>query len=94
MESTINEPIVRVKADANVKDVAGTISKYFETEGVKRVVLHCIGASSVNQGIKSVAIARTYVAGRGRDLVCRPGFTKTSIEGNERTVTILILSQD
>lgn len=90
----MEQPIIRVKSDADVKNVAGAISKYFETAGVTRVELHCIGAGAVNQGIKSIAVARTYVAGRGRDLVCRPGFGKTEIDGNERTVTVLAMHQD
>ena len=93
MENTTTAtPIVRVKSDANVKDVAGTISKYFETEGVTNVTLNCIGASSTNQGIKSVAVARSFVASRGRDLICRPGFGKTTIDGNEKTVVLLVLT--
>jgi stage V sporulation protein S len=37
-------------------------------------VLRAIGAGAVNQALKGIIVARSYVAQRGLDLVVRPGF--------------------
>jgi stage V sporulation protein S len=41
----------------------------------RQIVLRAIGAGAVNQAVKAIAIARSFVAPRGLDLSCRPGFT-------------------
>lgn len=41
----------------------------------KPVVLRAVGAGAVNQAVKAIAIAQSYVAPRGITLTCRPGFT-------------------
>ena len=45
----------------------------------------------MNQAIKSIAIARGFVAPGGIDLVCVPAFTDIEIEGEERTAIKLIV---
>ena len=44
--------------------------------------MQAIGAASVNQAVKSIAIARGFVAANGFDLVFIPAFIETSIDGN------------
>ncbi|MPN50801.1 Stage V sporulation protein S [bioreactor metagenome] len=44
-----------------------------------------MGAGAVNQSVKSIAIARGYVAPNGIDLVCIPAFAKIEIDNEERT---------
>ena len=46
---------------------------------------------ALNQAIKSVAIARGYVAPTGKNLVCIPAFSDITIEGEERTAIKLII---
>ena len=53
--------------------------------------IQAIGAGALNQAIKSVAIARGFVAPGGIDLVCVPAFTDIQIEGEERTAIKLIV---
>jgi len=36
--------------------------------------MRAVGAGAVNQAVKAIAIARGYVAPRGMDLTCVPGF--------------------
>ena len=53
--------------------------------------IQAIGAGALNQAIKSVAIARGFVAPSGIDLVCIPAFTDIEIDGEERTAIKLIV---
>jgi len=55
------------------------------------VELQAIGAGAVNQAIKSVAIARGYLAPSGIDLVFTPAFVDVEINGEERTAIKLMV---
>ena len=44
-----------------------------------------------NQAVKTVAIARGFVAPSGIDLICVPAFTDITIESEERTAIKLIV---
>ena len=48
-------------------------------------------AGVVNQALKSVAVARGYLAPMGIDLVCIPAFTNIEIDGVDRTAMKLIV---
>lgn len=65
--------------------IAGLIKEYNKAE------LHAIGAGALNQAIKSIAIARGYVAPSGMDLVCIPAFMEVEVEGEARTGIKLIV---
>jgi stage V sporulation protein S len=49
------------------------------------VDLVAIGASAVNQAVKSIAIARGYVAPNGIELVCVPSFSQLEVDGLTKT---------
>jgi stage V sporulation protein S len=66
--------------------VASSIAKALYDSPQIRV--RAVGASAVNQAVKAIAIARGYVAPRGLDLFCRPGFeTVSSREGDISAVS-------
>lgn len=73
---TNREETIKVSARSDAKALAGTLSSALADHG--RVKMRAIGASAVNQSVKAIAIARGYVAQRGQDLVCRPGFETTT----------------
>lgn len=73
---TNRESVIKVAARSEVRPLAGTIANALADH--PRVCLRAIGAGAVNQSVKAVAIARGYVAQRGQDLVCRPGFDTTT----------------
>ena len=56
------------------RSLAGAIASC--TREGSRVELTAIGAGSVNQAIKAVAIARQYVEEEAIDLCCRPEFVE------------------
>jgi stage V sporulation protein S len=75
---------IKVSSKSNVKSVAGSITKTLEDGNVAEVTT--IGAGALNQAVKAIAMARGFVANKGRDLVVRPGFGDTTIDGEERTL--------
>ncbi len=75
--------ILKVSAKSNPNAVAGALA------GVMRerdeAELQAVGAGAINQAVKAIAIARTYLKASHIDLVCAPSFIEVEIEGNERT---------
>ena len=81
--------ILKVSAKSNPNSVAGALAGVMREKGGAEI--QAIGAGARNQAIKSVAIARGFVAPGGIDLVCVPAFTDIQIEGEERTAIKLIV---
>lgn len=75
---------IRVSKTSDCKSVAGHITKLLESG--KTVEVQTIGAGSLNQAVKAIAMARGFVASKGRDAVTRQGFGDTTIDGEERTL--------
>ncbi len=75
--------VLKVSANSSPKAVAGAIAAVMRRDG--QVVVQAVGASAVNQAVKSIAIARGYVAPNGIDLVAAPAFHAVNIDGEERT---------
>ena len=57
-----------VAAKSRVKPVAGSIARTTRDEGGEPPVLSAVGAASVNQTIKAIAIARDFLEGDNIDL--------------------------
>ncbi|NCC95389.1 MAG: stage V sporulation protein S [Synergistales bacterium] len=75
--------ILKISSVSQPKLVAGAIAAVIRDSGA--VECQAVGAGAVNQAVKSIAIARGYVAPNGIDLICVPAFAKIDIEGEERT---------
>ena len=85
----MNMEILKVSAKSNPNSVAGALAGVMREKGGAEI--QAIGAGALNQAIKSVAIARGFVAPGGIDVVCVPAFTDIQIEGEERTAIKLIV---
>lgn len=83
--------ILKVSSKSKPNSVAGALANAFKSQGA--VEIQAIGAGALNQAIKSIAIARGYVAPTGKDLICVPAFSDIEIEGEERTAIKLIVEQ-
>ena len=81
--------ILKVSSKSNPSKVAGAIANIFRENN--KVEIQTIGAGSLNQAIKAIAIARGFVAPTGKNLVCIPAFTDIVIDGDERTAIKLIV---
>lgn len=75
--------LLKVSAWSNPKSVAGAIAGVLRERG--EVDVQVIGAAALNQAVKAIAIARSYVAGEGIDPICIPGFQDIEINGEGRT---------
>lgn len=81
--------IIKVSAHSRSTSVAGAIAGVMREQ--HHAVVQAIGASAVNQAIKAVAIARSYLVEDGIDIVCVPEFVELDIEGQERTAIRLLI---
>jgi stage V sporulation protein S len=82
------EKILRVGAGSNAQSVGSAIAHaLYESPQVK---LRAVGASAVNQAVKAIAIARGYVAPRGLDLTCRPGFA--TVESRDGSISAIVFT--
>lgn len=83
-----DEQFLRVSASSNPQSVASAIAHaIYEKHEVK---MRAVGAGAVNQAVKAMAIARGYVAPRGLDLVCKPGFT--TIESRDGEISAIVFA--
>lgn len=81
--------ILKVSSKSNPSKVAGAIANVFRIDGI--VEIQTIGAGSLNQAIKAIAIARGFVAPSGKNLVVVPAFSDILIDGTEKTAIKLIV---
>lgn len=78
-----NNQILKISSKSNPSAVAGAIVGLLKENS--KVELQAIGAGAINQTVKSIAIARGFVAPSGIDLVCIPAFAEVEVEGETRT---------
>ena len=81
--------VLKVSAHSRSTAVAGAIAGVVREHG--RAEVQAIGAGAVNQATKAVAIARSYLALDGIDVICIPAFTEVMIDDQERTALKLIV---
>ena len=80
------EAFLRVSASSNPQSVASAIAHaIYDKHEVK---LRAVGAGAVNQAVNAIAIARGYVAPRGMDLSCIPGFA--TIQSRDGEISAIV----
>lgn len=88
MNEELDGDMLRVGAGSNTKSVASAIAHaVYDSKAVR---IRAIGAGAVNQAVKSIAIARGYVAPRGLDLTCKPGFA--TIPSRDGDISAIVFS--
>lgn len=80
---------LKVSSKSAPNSVAGAIAGVIRENGC--VEIQAVGASATNQAVKSIAVARGYLAPTGIDLTCSPAFTNVTIDGESRTAMKLIV---
>lgn len=83
--------VLKVSSKSDPKKVAGAIAELIRSE--QNVEVHVIGAGSINQATKALAIARGYVAPNGYDLAYVPAFHEAEVDGETRTSMRLIVKK-
>lgn len=81
--------VIKVSAKSRSTAVAGAIAGMLRDR--RHAEVQAIGAGAVNQAVKALAIARTYLQGDSIDLICIPFFTEVEIDGQERTAVRFIV---
>lgn len=84
---------LRVSGSSNPNSLAGAISYFVRRD--QSIELQAIGAASVNQAIKAIAIARGFVSSSGKNLITIPSFVDVKIDNERRTaIKFLIKHSD
>lgn len=81
--------MLKVSSKSNPNKVAGAIANLFKENN--KIEIQTVGAGSLNQAIKSIAIARGFLAPSGINLVVIPAFSEVQIENQTKTAIKLIL---
>jgi len=84
------EDFLKVSGQSNPQSVASAIAHAIYDN--KQVKLRAIGAGAINQAVKAIAISRGYVAPRGIDLVCTPGFTTVESRDGDISAIVFIVT--
>lgn len=79
---------MKVAGQSNVKAVAGSIAHNVRHGNFPTLTV--MGPASVNQAVKSLAIARSYLEEEQLDFVCSPEFVHLALEGSEDRSAIKI----
>ncbi len=74
---------IKVASSSNVSAVAGAISNIMREQASLEV--STVGAGSLNQAIKAIAIARGFLVPSGIEIHITPSFKEILIEGKTKT---------
>ena len=84
--------IIKVSARSRTSAVAGAIAGVFREHG--RAEVQAIGAGAVNQSVKALVLAVSYLKERDNiDVVCVPEFVDVEIEDKVRTAIKLVVER-
>lgn len=83
--------IVKVSAHSVPKAVAGAIAGIIRDNETAEV--HTVGAGAVNQAAKAIAVACVFMREEGTELICRPEFMETQINGEAKTAIRFIVER-
>jgi len=82
--------VIKVSARSRTSAVAGAIAGVFREHG--RAEVQAIGAGAVNQSVKALVLAISYLKERdGIDVACVPEFVDVEIEDKVRTAIKLVV---
>lgn len=74
---------LKVASGSDPKSVAGAIANNIREK--KQIEIIAMGASAVNQTMKSIAIAREYLYNDNVDILCRPEFIHIELDGQQKS---------
>jgi stage V sporulation protein S len=75
--------VIKVSGTSRTSAVAGAIAGVVREH--KRAEVQAIGASAVNQAVKALALAKSYLVNDGYNIIFIPEFVDVDIEGKVRT---------
>jgi stage V sporulation protein S len=81
--------IIKVSGRSRTSAVAGAIAGVFREH--KHVEVQAIGASAINQAVKAMALAKSYLAEDGFAIVFVPEFVDVEIDEKIRTAIKFVI---
>lgn len=84
--------VLRVSTKSEPARVAGALAGTIREKGAAE--LRSIGAGALNQAIKAIAVARSFLSASGIDLVFRPAFLVVTVDGQDRTAIRLMVEPE
>ncbi|HNS38337.1 MAG TPA: stage V sporulation protein S [Anaerolineaceae bacterium] len=81
--------VIKVKANSRTAAVAGAIAGVVREH--KHAEVQAIGAGAVNQAVKALVLARSYLAEDGITVICIPEFVDVEIDSKVRTAIKLVV---
>jgi stage V sporulation protein S len=75
--------VIRVATQSKPTAVAGAIAA--SVRQTNEASVQAIGPMAVNQAMKAIAVACSYLAGDGVKVVCLPSFIEVPVDGGKRT---------
>lgn len=81
--------VIKVSGASRTSAVAGAIAGVFREH--KRAEVQAIGAGAVNQALKAMVLARSYLLEDGYNIYCTPEFADVEIDGKVRTAIKLVI---
>ncbi len=81
--------IIKVAGSSRTSSVAGAIAGVFREN--RRAEVQAIGAGAVNQAIKAIVLARSYLQRDGLEIAFVPEFSDVEIDGKVRTAIKMIV---
>ena len=87
--NTSEKYLIKVSAASRTSAVAGAIAGIFRNH--KHAELQAIGASAVNQAVKALVLAASYLKQDGIEIVFVPEFVDVTIENQVRTAVKMVI---
>lgn len=81
MEEKNGIKIMRVSKTTNPKSLASAIAR--ELQNSKEIIIRAVGLPAVNQSVKGIIIANSFVGQRGKYISVRLGFSNVPIKGED-----------
>src|SRR5512140_2563954 len=81
--------MIKVSANTHTSAVAGPIEDVIRES--KHAEVQAIGAGAVNQALKALVLATSYLKNDGIDVVCVPEFVDVQIDDKVRTAIKLVV---
>src|SRR5512142_385213 len=81
--------MIKVSANSRTSAVAGAIAGVIREN--KHAEVQAIGAGAVNQAVKALVLATSYLKNDGIDVCCMPEFVDVQIDDKVRTAIKLVV---
>lgn len=83
--------LIKVSKNSNVNAVAGSVANIMREQ--ERLYIQVVGAGSLNQAIKALAIARGYLTPSGIEIYMYPSFKEVTIEKTVKTAIRIVVEK-